>query len=108
MPVLTVGETQIFYSLRRSDVARRARITVTPTSVEVVVPSVATEEQIAGVLHRRRAWLVEQTRQMAARAASTPQVGQFVSGAKIPYRGRLMLLKTEPFDGSVVQVSYQN
>lgn len=108
MPVLTVGERRIAYTLRRSDSAKRARITVTPANVEVVVPTAATEEQIDGVLHRRRGWLVEQTRQMAARVASAPSVGRFVSGAKVPYRGRLMRLKAEPFDGSLIEVSYRN
>jgi len=50
MPVLTVGATDIPYVLRRSDAATRARITVTPDLVEVVVPTAATEDEIAGVL----------------------------------------------------------
>ena len=94
MPVLTVGNTDIPYTLRRSELATRARITVTPDLVEVVVPTATTEDEIAGVLHRRRAWLFEQTRRMAAVVAASPAIGRFASGAKIPYRGRLMRLKS--------------
>ncbi len=108
MPVLTVGNTEIAYTLRRSDIAKRARITVTPESVDVVVPTAATEDDIAGVLHRRRGWLVEQTRQMAEKAAAVPSVVRFVTGAKIPYRGRLMRLTVEPTDGDLVTVTYRN
>ena len=108
MPVLTVGNTEIAYTLRRSDIAKRARITVTPESVDVVVPTAATEDDIASVLHRRRGWLVEQTRQMAEKAAAIPSVVRFVTGAKIPYRGRLMRLTVEPTDGDLVTVTYRN
>ncbi|CAO3448887.1 M48 family metallopeptidase [Azospirillum largimobile] len=108
MPMLTVGSVEIPYVLRRSDAATRARITVTPDSVEVVVPTAATEDEIAGVLHRRRAWLYEQTRHMAERMARSNAVRRFVSGAKIPYRGRLMRLRVEPCDDTLVSVTYRN
>lgn len=108
MPMLTVGSVEIPYVLRRSDAATRARITVTPDSVEVVVPTAATEDEIAGVLHRRRAWLYEQTRHMAERMARSTAVRRFVSGAKIPYRGRLMRLRVEPSDDTLVSVAYRN
>lgn len=106
--MLTVGSVEIPYVLRRSDAATRARITVTPDSVEVVVPSAATEDEIAGVLQRRRAWLYEQTRHMAERMARSNAVRRFVSGAKIPYRGRLMRLRVEPSDDTLVSVAYRN
>ncbi|MGO4527268.1 M48 family metallopeptidase [Microvirga sp. 2MCAF35] len=108
MPVLTVGETQISYTLRRSNKTQSARITVTPQTVEVVVPATASEEEIAGVLHRRRDWLVEQTRHMADIVATAPKVVHFVSGAKIPYRGRLVRLTVQPSDGTLVEVSFRN
>lgn len=108
MPTLTVGNTSIEYLLKRSDTATRARITVTPKSVEVVVPTSATAEEIQGVLDRRRAWLFEQTRRMAAQAASANTVHRFVTGAKIPYRGRLMRLRVESSDDPQVEVSYRN
>ncbi|WP_243369199.1 M48 family metallopeptidase [Microvirga solisilvae] len=108
MPVLMVGETQVSYTLKRSGKTKSARITVTPETVEVVVPAAASDEEIAGVLHRRREWLVEQTRHMAGRVAAAPKVANFVSGAKIPYRGRLIRLKVEPSDGTLVEVSFRN
>ncbi len=108
MPVLTVGETKILYTLRRSSTVSKARITVTPEMVEVVVPTSASDDEIAGVLHRRREWLFDQTRHMAERVKTAPQVERFVTGAKIPYRGRLIRLKVEPYEGTLVEVSYRN
>ncbi|UEM23135.1 M48 family metallopeptidase [Skermanella mucosa] len=108
MPVLTVGSTGIDYVLRRSASVTQARITVTPNAVEVVVPAAATDEEVATVLHRRRRWLFEQTRHMSERVASSNAVSRFVSGAKIPFRGRLMRLRVEPVEGTLIEVSYRN
>lgn len=108
MGVLTVGKTKIHYTLRRSPTAKRARLTVTPSNVEVVVPDAATAEQIDRVLNRRRAWLVATTKQMAKKVENVPVVSRYVSGAKIPYRGRQMRLRVENADCAVVEVSYRN
>jgi predicted metal-dependent hydrolase len=108
MPTLAVGDTAIEYTLRRSRRAARARITVMPGTVEVVVPSSATDEQIAEVLQRRRAWLLKQTQRMAGKVASAPIVGSFTSGAKILYRGRLSKLVIAPIDDSLVNVTFRN
>ncbi len=108
MPVLTVGDTEIPYVLKRSPVARRARITVMPDEVEVVVPELATDEQIARALHRKRAWIFEQTRAVQAKAAKGHVIHRFATGAKIPYRGRLMKLTVVPGDDALVGITYRN
>jgi len=108
MPVLTVGSTEITYNLKRSTSARRARITVTPDEIEVVVPENATDDQIARALHRRRAWIFEQSRTMRDRVAQSHTVHRFVAGAKIPYRGRLMRLTVTTGTDSLVQVAFRN
>jgi predicted metal-dependent hydrolase len=88
MQVLTVGQTRITYNLHRSKVAKSARLSVTPEGIDLVVPDWASDEDIDGVLRRRRGWLVEQSKAIAERVATAPKVGRFVTGAKIPYRGR--------------------
>lgn len=108
MPVLAVGDTDINYTLLRSPTAKQARITVSPSSVVLVVPETATDEQIAGVLHRRRAWLVSETRRMSAKVQSAPAIAHFTTGAKIPYRGRMAKLRLEPTDGALVEVVFRN
>lgn len=108
MPILLVGKTEIVYDIRRSDRAKSVRITVTPERVEIVVPQATTEPEVADLLHRRRGWLLDQTRQMEARLAAAPRVGRFMSGAKIPYRGRLMRLTVTPTDAPLVEVQYRN
>lgn len=40
--------------------------------------------------------------------ASVRDEYQFVTGAKVPYRGRMTKLHIEPFDGSLVEISFRN
>jgi len=108
MAVYRIGERKIEYNLRRSSKARKASLSVTPTSFELLVPEGATDEQINAVLDRRRAWIIETVQHMAERAKTQTRVYQFVTGAKIPYRGRMTKLSLEPFDGSLVEVSFRN
>jgi predicted metal-dependent hydrolase len=108
VPILTVGEIEIPYTLSRSRTAKSARLTVTPGKVEVVVPEAATDDQIAAVMHRRREWLVSEMRRLSEKIHATPAVAHFTSGAKIPFRGRLMRLRVEPGDGTLAKVTYRN
>ncbi|WP_426289714.1 M48 family metallopeptidase (plasmid) [Ensifer adhaerens] len=103
-----IGEREIEYTLRRSAKARKASLSVTPKSFELLVPEQATESQIDAVLQRRRAWILEAVQHMQGRAKAQTRVYQFVSGAKIPYRGRMTKLMIEPFDGSLVEVSFRS
>ncbi len=79
-----------------------------PDKVGVVVPDTATDEQIAAVLQRRREWLVRETRRQPEKARTAPSVARFTSGAKIPFRSRMMRLRVEPIDGSMVEIAYRN
>lgn len=108
MPVFRIGETEIAYTLRRSPTARKASLTVTPQSFELLVPDTATEAQIDAVLHRRRGWILETARHMQERSRAQLRVYSFVTGAKVPYRGRMTRMTIEPFDGALVEVSFRN
>lgn len=108
MQTLTVGKTEIPYSLKRTGTCDHARITVTPDMVEVVVPPKATEDEIQKALHRRRQWIYQQRRKMTELASASPSLARFVSGAKMPFRGRMMRLTVVPTDDTLVYVTYRN
>lgn len=108
MPVVHIGERDIEYTLRRSTKAKRASLSITPKSFELLVPEQATESQIDAVLLRRRAWILQTVQHMQDRAKSQTRVYRFVTGSKIPYRGRMAKLTVEPFDGSLVEVGFRN
>jgi len=108
MPVYRIGQREIEYNLVRSAKAKKASLSVTPQSFELLVPESATDEQINAVLERRRAWIIETVQHMQERAKAQTRVYRFVSGAKIPYWGRMARLTVEPFDNSFPQVTYRN
>ena len=103
MPTLTIGKNEIPYTIRRSARAKRQRIIVTPKSVEVVAPVGRDRQEIEAFVHGKRRWVHDEREQMREALATSPWPDHFVSGAKIPYRGRRMRLtvRTIP-DGSII------
>lgn len=105
---LQVGRTVIPYELRRSTTAAARRITVTPGHVEVVALSDDDDEAIAAFLDRKRRWLLDTLRAMERVTASRHSVPCFITGSKIPYRGRKMPLTVRRSDAERVEVTYRN
>jgi predicted metal-dependent hydrolase len=105
---LQVGRTAIPYELRRSATAAARRITVTPGHVEVVALSDDDDDAIAAFLDRKRRWLFDTVREMERVTASRHSVPRFITGSKIPYRGRKMPLTVRRSDAGRVEVIYRN
>lgn len=108
MPELVVGNAVVPYTLTRSGLAKKARITVTPDLVEVVVPEAANTDQIAKVLDQKRAWIFEHHQRMNERLAGMHTIRRFMTGAKIPYRGRLARLTVGTTAERLIRITYQN
>lgn len=105
---LVIGALTIPYELQRSSIAKRAKITVTPDGMAVVVPEASTDDDVERVLRAKRRWIVETRSKMAEVEASRHRVARFGNGAKIPYRGRMARLHLAPGNDSLVQVTYRN
>lgn len=108
MPVLQIGRAEIAYELRRSTTAAERRITVTPGHVEVMALTTDGDDDIAGFLDRKRQWLFNTMRDMERIAARRYAVPRFMTGSKIPYRGRNMPLTVRRSDGERMEVTYRN
>ncbi len=108
MPTLQIGRAEIAYDLRRSATATERRITVTPGHVEVMALTTDGDEDIAGFLDRKRQWLFNTMRDMERIAASRHAVPRFMTGSKIPYRGRNMPLTVRRSDSERATVTYRN
>ncbi|MBY8821047.1 M48 family metallopeptidase [Sphingomonas colocasiae] len=108
MPVLQIGRAEIAYELRRSATAAERRITVTPDHVEVMALTTDGDDDIAGFLDRKRQWLFNTMRDMERIAASRHAVPRFMTGSKIPYRGRNMPLTVRRTDADRAMVNYRN
>jgi predicted metal-dependent hydrolase len=83
---------EIPYSVRRSERARRVRVTVDPTrGVEVVLPRRAAEREAAAAISELRPWIERRVGELArARAAVSAR------GSAVPYLGRLLSTVSEP------------
>lgn len=105
---LRVGRTTIAYELRRSATAAARRITVTPGHVEVVALSDDDDDAVIAFLDRKRQWLFDTVREMERVTANRHSVPRFITGSKIPYRGRKMPLTVRRSNAARVEVAYRN
>ena len=108
MPTLQIGRTEIPYELRRSAKASERRITVTPGHVEVIALTNDDDEAVAGFLDRKRQWLFNTVREMERINANRHAVPRFMTGSKIPYRGRKMQLTVRHTDAKRIAITYRN
>lgn len=108
MPTLQIGRAEIPYELRRSATASERRITVTPGHVEVLALTSDDEEAVAGFLDRKRQWLFHTVREMERMTANRHSVPRFITGSKIPYRGRKMALTVRRTDAKRIALTYRN
>ena len=110
MAALTVGQTQIPYTIRRSNRAKRRRIEVTPESVVLVVPQGGDLPAARKFLESRRAWVFTQLQVVNAKAAHRDayRPERLVTGAKVYYRGRRTRLTVRIAKDDRVRVEYRN
>lgn len=107
MPTLQIGRKEIPYELRRSATASERRITITPGHVEVLALTRDNDSDIAGFLERKRQWVFNTVREMERIAATRHVVPRFMTGSKIPYRGRKMPLTVRRTDAERAAVTYR-
>jgi hypothetical protein len=92
-----IGQTSIPYTVRYNSRTKRQRIVVTPEAVEVVAPTDTPQEQITAFLDTKRRWLFNAVEDCRPKnRPTTPQ--RYVSGAKVMYRGRRLMLQIEEAD----------
>lgn len=108
MPAIQIGRAEIAYELRRSATAAQRRITVTPGHVEVIALTTDNDGDIAAFLDRKRQWLFNTVREMERITADGHFVPRFMTGSKIPYRGRKMPLAVRRTDAERIAIGYRN
>ncbi len=108
MPTLRIGRKEIVYELRRSAVASERRITITPGHVEVLALTSDNDDDIKRFLERKRQWVFNTVREMERITANRHAVPRFMTGSKIPYRGRKMPLTVRRTDAEHIAITYRN
>lgn len=108
MPVLRVGSRDISYDLRRTATAKERRITVMPGCVEVLALATDDDATIESFVDRKRQWVFQTVRELEEITASRASVPRFMSGSKIPFRGRQTSLTIRRTDGLHIEISHRN
>lgn len=108
MPSVRVGQTEIACEVRRTATISERRITVTPGSVEVLALTSDDDADIERFLGRKRRWLFDTVREMEEAVANRPVVPRFMTGSKIPFRGRNTSLTVRRHDGEHIEIEYKN
>jgi predicted metal-dependent hydrolase len=80
------------YTIRRSERARRLRIVVAPTGVEVVLPKRMALRHAEEFVAEKRPWIERTLRQYRAAEASLPPV-RLEDGGQVPYLGLTLPLR---------------
>jgi len=110
MPVLTVGSTEIPYTVRHSNKAQRLSIKVTPSSVEVVAPKEYPFDRIDKFVTSKREWIYRRMEELTESNLESKFAwpDRFVTGAKIPFNGRNMKLRVTSTDTGDIRIHYNN
>jgi hypothetical protein len=83
---------EISYRVRRSERARRVRVTVEPDrGVEVVLPRRASERAAAAAVRELRPWIERRMREVERAQAAVA-----ARGDTVPYLGGMLMLRPEP------------
>ncbi|MBB5661120.1 M48 family metallopeptidase [Brevundimonas halotolerans] len=106
--MVRIGQTEVAYELRRSAAVSERRITVTPGHVEVLALTTDDDAEIDAFLNRKRQWLFNTLRELETTTAKRAVVPRFMTGSKIPFRGRNARLTVRHHDGAHVEIDYRN
>ena len=106
---IQVGRTTIPYHIREQARKKILSLNVKPGLVEVVAPKNTPETVIEEFVHAKRRWIFAKVEQLGEgeqlKTAAMPE--QFRSGAKIPFRGRMMPLTVRRDTGAHVRIEYR-
>ncbi len=108
MKHVRIGQTEICYRVRRSAKVAERRITVTPGNIEVLALPADDDDDIEAFLQRKRRWLFNAVRELEHKASKRPVVPRFMTGSKIPFRGRMMKLTVRRYDGPQIAIGFRN
>lgn len=110
MAEIKVGKVTIPYAVRRSDLASRKSIIVTPNNVEVVAPTSAADKDICAFVQQKRNWVFNKLTEMNERLAYIERhtYDRLQSGAKIRFRGRNARVLLTRGDISDIDIQFNN
>lgn len=96
------------YEVRRSARARRLRITVGPSGVEVVAPVRMPGREIRAFVELNRHWIANKAAAVQRVLAAHPGPARLHDGVRVPYLGRLVPLRVSAGRTPRPEVAYRD
>jgi len=106
--VIVIGQRHIPYRLVRSLSARKLKLSMTMDEFRVTAPARACESEIQQALRQKHRWIIENYAALQEKYEQTHKIARFRTGAKLPYWGRLLQLRTHLADVDAPTVAYKN
>lgn len=94
MPFIQYDHKPLFFTLRRSERAKRLHMVVRAQSFEVVAPKRISNQVILDFVYQQRRWMSKQLTQQAKRTTIIHSIwpNAFLHGETVPFRGRQLRL----------------
>ena len=105
---IVIGKRRIPYRLVRSDSAKKLKLSMTMDEFRVTVPVKACDSEIQQALSQKHKWIIENYAALQDKYEQTHKIARFRTGAKLPYWGRLLQLRTQLADVDAPAVTYKN
>lgn len=105
---ILVGNTRLNYSVTRSANVKKRRISLTPDTLEVIVPMDATEAEVNEFVRSRVEWIRENVEVLRNTNPLRPWPEKFVSNAKVLYHGRYIPVTLHFAPTNDVTITLQN
>ena len=98
------------YQIRRSERAKNARIVVSPSKVEVVVPLRMAENVIHGFVQDKQSWVIRTMEKLKHREQTLESFApaKFVQDAEIPFRGDKFTLSIGSTKLKKIKIEFDN
>ena len=91
---VVIGNRHIPYKLVRSSSVTKLKLSMTMTEFCVTAPIDSCDSDIQRALTKKHKWIVESHASLQEKYERTHKIARFRTGAKLPYWGRLVQLRT--------------
>lgn len=105
--LLTINsDTPLRYHLRRSERAKKTRIVVTATKIEVVAPPKVSELRIKAFVDSQQDWIRETLKRIQHRTSLVNALAppEYIDGASVPYQGNKIPLTIKPTSAKTLRL----
>ncbi len=105
---LVIGRRHIPYSVIRSDNTNKVKLEMTMDGFNVTAPGKAAAAEIEKTLRSKKKWIIENYAELQKKYEEAHKIARFRTGAKLPYWGRLISIRTHLADVPRPRVRYEN